>query len=616
MKHLVLGITLLLSVTSLSVPLAQAPELRVVAFSPARLAMAPVDASISIVFDRPVDPATVHASNVRVFGHASGTAGGTFSFSHANRVVTLDPAQSFFHGEVVRVNVSRFVRGADLSPMRTAGYAFQFTTWARPASGQFTQIDMMTVEDGGPNPRIYGAQASDLDGDGWIDLGAVNEDSSDIRVFLNTADGSGLFEDFLVPPTETGGTPSPNESADFDNDGHIDICTANTSTASVSIVLGAGDGTFSSHQEVAVGAVPHGIAVLDMDGDADLDIATANTQGNNVSILFNDGAGVFGPATSFEGGGTHEWGLGAGDMNNDGIDDLVVGAHTSERILVQLGRGDGTFTPMPFQGAGGLVWMLALGDLDGDGNLDVSSANSTNNNGSILLGNGDGTLRPRVITPMAGHVPATDLGDLDGDGDLDWILSSFGAGHWRVFRNDGQGAFTFDQQFNATSNPSCAIVLDFDRDRDMDLVLTDEISNDIFVEQNAALAGDGDGDGVAAGDCAPANGALWALPGEALALRLHHSGGPGGLTVLSWKSPARPGSSLVAYDTVRAELRDGFTGPTATCIETNDGSDTLAVDASTPASIYYYLVRGENGCGQGSAGVGSDQLPRVVGNCP
>jgi hypothetical protein len=95
----------------------------------------------------------------------------------------------------------------------------------------------------------------------------------------------------------------------------------------------------------------------------------------------------------------------------------------------------------------------------------------------LAHGNGDGTLALPVTVPVGGTAVASDLADLDGDGDLDWILSSFGAGLWRIYVNDGAGHFTFDQDISAPSNPSCAVPLDFDNDGDIDLALSDEISD-------------------------------------------------------------------------------------------------------------------------------------------
>jgi hypothetical protein len=334
--------------------------------------------------------------------------------------------------------------------------------------------------------------AADLNSDGFVDLTTVNEVSADLRVFMNSADGTGAYDPFLTPPRPIGVESSPNEQADFDNDGNVDICAAASSSAdSVSIGLGNGDGTYDAVQQVAVGNDPHGIAVLDVDGDADLDIVTANFLTDNLALMINNGSGVFGSASFFDSdtNPNGEWPLAAGDMNNDGITDLVIGAQNTQEIVVMTGNGNGTFTALPPEVANGLVWQLVLGDLDGDGNLDVTTANSGSETGSVLLGNGDGTLDNPATVDSPGHTVATDLGDLDGDGDLDWLLSSYGGHAWYVYTNNGSGVFPTepDQTFSATNSPSCGVILDFDNDGDLDMVLTDELADTVRLMRNGPI---------------------------------------------------------------------------------------------------------------------------------
>jgi hypothetical protein len=327
-------------------------EMQVVSTRPIhnRLRVGP-STPVTVRFDRPVQPATVNSSSFRVYGRWSGRADGVLSFSSGNQTVTLDPDHDFSAGETVYVNLGHSIVAADGSPLRSAGYAFQFTVSTQsvgtipPGPLPFTQIGTLVVRSTPSVPtRAYGGLGSDFDRDGWLDLGIVNEISEDVRVFKNKADGSGLYEPFLQPPTPVGTQASPNEPADFNNDGLPDAAIANIQDSTVSILLGHGDGTFEPQQVRAVGAQPRGLAVLDVDGDGDPDIATANTDGNNISLLINNGNGVFGPATSFDAGGDGEYSLGAGDMNNDGIDDLVVGTRNDQTIHVLRGNGNGTFT--------------------------------------------------------------------------------------------------------------------------------------------------------------------------------------------------------------------------------------------------------------------------------
>lgn len=460
-------------------------DLTVVATTPPRHTAAPVTTTIRVDFDRPLDTASITASSFRVFGRWSGAKSGAFTFSNANQTVTFAPSAPFSAGETVLINLAETIAGADATPLRSAGFAFSFRTVTAPSDLLFAAIDSLsnrTTPD--EQTRIYGASASDLDEDGYLDLTTVNEVSADVRVFLNRGDGSGLYENFLAPQ-DIGFEASPNEPADFNNDGHSDLCTAATTSENIYILLGAGDGTFSSTQAIATGNAPYGIAPLDVDGDGDLDIVNACNSSNNLALFINNGAGVFGAATFFDGGVNGEYALVAADMNNDGISDLVVAGRNGQQISTRLGNGDGTFTAAgPAQPSGGFTWVIAVDDVNGDGDLDVSCANSFSGNGSILLGNGDGTFGAPAISSVGAHIPSTDLADVDGDGDVDWLLSSFGGGFWRFYANNGSGVFSFNQDFGAPSNPSCAIIYDSDNDGDLDLALTDEIADVVVLQKN------------------------------------------------------------------------------------------------------------------------------------
>jgi hypothetical protein len=207
-----------------------------------------------------------------------------------------------------------------------------------------------------------------------------------------------------------------------------------------------------------------------------------------MALMLNNCSGSFGSPTYFDSSCSGEWGLGSGDMNNDGITDLVVGCVNDQKVSVMLGNGDGTFTVLPAQNAGGQPWQVAIGDLDGDGNLDAALAlAASTQGGGILLGNGDGTFQAVTTYTMPGHTPSSKLGDLDGDGDLDWVLASFDGGLWRIYKNDGSGTFTFDQDIDADSNPSCSVLLDIDNDGDLDMALSDEIADTVKIMQNEDL---------------------------------------------------------------------------------------------------------------------------------
>ncbi len=51
-------------------------------------------------------------------------------------------------------------------------------------------------------------------------------------------------------------------------------------TATVSILLGNGDGTFQTHIDYATGSQPNSVTAGDFNKDGALDLATANTNDN------------------------------------------------------------------------------------------------------------------------------------------------------------------------------------------------------------------------------------------------------------------------------------------------------------------------------------------------
>ena len=102
---------------------------------------------------------------------------------------------------------------------------------------------------------------------------------------------------------------------------------------------------------------------------------------------------------------------------------------------------------------------------------------------------------------------------------------------------------------------------------------------------------DGDGFTLCTGDCNDGNGAIWATPGDVRSLLMSHNKGTG-VSTISWTPPLSPGATSIVYDTLRSPIASNFTSA-ATCVETNDGANTTATDATTPSpgSTLFYLTR-------------------------
>ena len=137
----------------------------------------------------------------------------------------------------------------------------------------------MTV---GTQPRAIAA--GHLNNDAHIDLAVVNYGSNSVTVLLGNGDGTFTSG---VPINSSDGTAS-GAIADFDGDGFNDIAVTRWTANAVSIYYGNGDGTFNAMPTVvATGSSPLFIVASDLDKDGRTDLAVTNYASDDLTILLN-----------------------------------------------------------------------------------------------------------------------------------------------------------------------------------------------------------------------------------------------------------------------------------------------------------------------------------------
>lgn len=187
------------------------------------------------------------------------------------------------------VVLGRFDGDADLDVAVADHGSSSLSVLSGNGNGTFAARVVYPVGDG-----PHSLRTADLNGDGDLDLVSANDGTDNISVLRGT--GNGTFAAAVNYPT--GLTPKGVAIADVSGDGALDVVTANIAGSyptccqpgsnTVSVLLGTGTGAFERPSAtLTVGLAPFSIATGDIDEDGDIDLATANYHSDDVSTLRN-----------------------------------------------------------------------------------------------------------------------------------------------------------------------------------------------------------------------------------------------------------------------------------------------------------------------------------------
>jgi cysteine-rich repeat protein len=307
--------------------------------------------------------------------------------------------------------------------------------------------------------------SADFNGDGLADLAVVDPATNKVNVFLQTTGGA-------LAPSATitlaaGAGSSYAVAADFNGDGRLDLAIINVSFSSVSVVLGAGNGTFGAPINTGTGSSPRRPAVGDFNGDGRPDLAIPAAVSNTVTILANTGGGHFGRAADLPAGSAPA-AVVVGDFNGDGKKDVAVATTGEATVKVMIGHGDTTFAAAVTYAVASAGQAIAAGDLDGDGKIDLVATNTTTASVSILHGTGTGTFATATTVAVGSQPSCVVAVDLDGDTRLDLAVGNAGSNDLTVLHNDGAGGFAASG-VNVGTPPSWLTVADLDHDGHLDI---------------------------------------------------------------------------------------------------------------------------------------------------
>lgn len=247
----------------------------------------------------------------------------------------------------------------------------------------------------GHHPHTHGLVVGDLNGDGKLDLGTVNNADNDVSVAYG--DGRGNFtraaSTFAVGPS-----PYPSALGDVNNDGRPDIVATASATGpqraqqlplsrALTLLLNDGRGGFKSSQLPLRTGEPWHVAIGDLNGDRNADIVATHHELRELTVLLGDGKGGFVESTGSPFDFGHSvFAITLTDMNRDGKLDVIGVSGDGVRVMLGDGRSGFRQSPdSPFLTGGG-TWSFAVGDVNGDRRADVVTTSSVSGKVSVLLG--------------------------------------------------------------------------------------------------------------------------------------------------------------------------------------------------------------------------------------
>jgi len=231
----------------------------------------------------------------------------------------------------------------------------------------------------------------DVDNDGKGDLVFILPDKNNYyKIQFYHGNGSGLFD--TVTTSSLINTFGQNKMtlADFNNDGYLDVAQITVAVGGIDIYLfNPITKKFNFSESYPIyGSTKERIIHGDFNGDGKTDLAVSSSSKASISIIYGNNDGTFSTAKNIitTTPNFSNEGITALNLNNDSYSDFVCVSEASDSVLLFLSDNLGEYTESVVTTLSKGITNIVSGDIDKDGYPDLIIPNSLNNKVEILYG--------------------------------------------------------------------------------------------------------------------------------------------------------------------------------------------------------------------------------------